>query len=291
MGTTQRDGVRIRTRHLIWAIIFWWLLMIVAYFITTLRIDHLKNSLQDSGLQIIQELSNHVRIPLLERDAQAIRALLVDAGKKANVVYASVADHKNEIIAFAGGEQKLPVTKESARKFEQITFWEGNIANHSKIVSFASDIAYSGTKIGEIYLALPTTKAEKIRNQFKYLAIFSFLVFLFFIFLMRLRSIVAIPVKLQNYFRRGHQADTNPQPSLVTCPLCGTQKPFSSEVFNHSHHEGILSIKASQSDPKTGRPADSKGIDLSELAKRGDFFSIKRRVILRCAEIIQKLTA
>jgi hypothetical protein len=137
--------------------------MTVAYFITTLRIDHLKNSLQDSGFQIIQELSNHVRVPLLERDAQAIRALLVDAAKKANVVYASVADHKNEIIAFAGGEQKLPVTKETARKIEQITFWEGSIENHSKIVSFASDITYSGTKIGEIYLALPTTKAEKIR--------------------------------------------------------------------------------------------------------------------------------
>ena len=58
MGTIQREGVRIKTRHLVLAIIGWWVLMAVAYFITTLRIDQFKNSLQDSGIKIVQELSN-----------------------------------------------------------------------------------------------------------------------------------------------------------------------------------------------------------------------------------------
>ena len=58
MGTIQREGVRIKTRHLVLAISGWWVLMAVAYFITTLRIDQFKNSLQDSGIKIVQELSN-----------------------------------------------------------------------------------------------------------------------------------------------------------------------------------------------------------------------------------------
>lgn len=291
MDTTRRRWVRLSTRHLLLGLIVWWALMAVAYFITTLRIDHVKNSLQDSGIKIIQELSNHVRVPLLERDTQAIRAILVDASKKANVVYGSVADHQNEIVAFAGGEQFLPFKNEAARKIEEITFWEGGIANPNKIVSFASDITYSGTKIGEIYLVLPATQVGKIRNQFNNAAIFSCLIFLFFIVILRFRSIVAIPVKLTTYFQRRPQSDPIPQPSVVTCPLCGTQKPFRPEIFNHTHPEGILGIKVSTPGLKAGVAVHSKAIDLSELAKREDYLWIKRQVILRCAEIIQKLTA
>lgn len=291
MDTTQRKWVGLNVRYLILGLIVWWVLMAAAYFITTFRIDHVKNSLRDSGIKIIKELSNHVRVPLLERDAQSIRALLVDAVKKANLIYASVTDHQNEIIAFAGGEQLLPLTNDAAQSIEEITFWEGGIAKHHKIASFTSGITYSGTKIGEIYVVLPVTGVEKIRNQFKSAAIFSFLVFLLFIFVLRFRSIVAIPVKLITYFRHRPQTDTNPPPSRVTCPLCGTQKPFSSWIFNPSQPEGILGIKASTPGPKAGGPVHSKGIDLSELAKMEDFLWIKRRVILRCAEIIQKLTA
>ena len=290
MGKTQRKWVRINTRHLIWGIIAWWVLMAVAYFITTLRIEHLEYSLQDSGFNIIQELSNHVRVPLLERDAQAIRTLLVDAAKKAHVVYASVADHQNEIIAFAGGQQILPVADDAERKIVRITFWEGGIANHNQIVSFASDVNYSGTKIGEIYLALPAAEAEKIRNQFKNIAIYSILVLLLFIFLLRFRSIVAFPVKLRTYFRPSPRVDSKPETSLVTCAMCGTQKRFYSEIFNHSHPDGIMRKKASTRGSKAGWPADSKGINLAELAKREDLLWVKRQVILRCAEIIQKLT-
>ena len=291
MGTTQRDGVRIKTRHLVLGISAWWVLMAVAYFITTFRIDQFKNNLQDSGIKIVQELSNHVRVPLLERDAQAIRTLLVDAAKKANVVYASVADHQNEIIAFLGGEQARPATDKAIRKIDQIMFWEGGTANHNKIVSFASEITYSGTKIGEIYIALPAAGAELIRNQFRNIAIYSVLILLLFIFFVRFRSIVTFPLNLKTYFQRSPQINTKPEPSLFNCPMCGAQERLYSEVFNPSQPERMIGKKASKPGSKAGWPANSKGIDLTELANREDFLWIKRQVILRCAEIIQKLTA
>jgi hypothetical protein len=265
--------------------------MAVAYFITTLRIEYVKNSLQDSGIKIIQELSNHVRVPLLERDAQAIRTLLVDATKRENVVYASVADHQNEIIAFLGGEQARPAGDKATRKIDQIMFWEGGIANHNKIVSFASEIAFSGTKIGEIYIALPAVGVELIRNQFRNLAIFSVLILLLLIFFVRFRSIITFPLNLKTYFRRSPQINTKPEPSLINCPMCGAQKRLYSEVFNPSQPERMIGKKVSKTGSKAGWPANSEGIDLTELANREDLLWVKRQVILRCAEIIQKLTA
>jgi hypothetical protein len=243
--------------------------MAVAYFITTLRIEYVKNSLQDSGIKIIQELSNHVRVPLLERDAQAIRTLLVDATKRENVVYASVADHQNEIIAFLGGEQARPAGDKATRKIDQIMFWEGGIANHNKIVSFASEIAFSGTN----------------------LAIFSVLILLLLIFFVRFRSIITFPLNLKTYFRRSPQINTKPEPSLINCPMCGAQKRLYSEVFNPSQPERMIGKKVSKTGSKAGWPANSEGIDLTELANREDLLWVKRQVILRCAEIIQKLTA
>lgn len=291
MGTIQLEGVRIKTRHLVLAIIGWWVLMAVAYFITTLRIDQFKNSLQDSGIKIVQELSNHVRVPLLERNAQAIRTLLVDAAKKANVAYASVADHQNEIIAFLGGEQARPAADKAARKIDRIMFWEGGLANHNKILSFASEITYSGTNIGEIYIALPAAGAELIRNQFRNIAIYSVLILLLFIFFVRFRSIVTFPLNLKTYFRRRPQFTTKTKPSLINCPMCGAQKRLYAEVFNPSQPEKMIGKKASNPGSKAGWTANSKGIDLTELANREDLLWIRRQAILRCAEIIQKLTA
>jgi len=291
MVTIQREGIRIKTRHLVLVIGGWWALMTVVYFITTLRIDQFQNSLQDSGIKIVQEISNHVRVPLLERNAQAIRTLLVDAAKKANVAYASVADHQNEIIAFLGGEQSRPAEDKAVREIDQIMIWQDGLANHNKILSFASEVTYSETKIGKIYIALPAAGADLIRNQFRNIAIYSVLILLLFIFFVRFRSIVTFPLNLKTYFRRRPQITTNPEPSLINCPMCGAQKRLYAEVFNPSQPKKIIGKMASKLGSRAGRPANSKGIDLTELANRKELLWVRRQVILRCAEIIQKLTA
>jgi len=237
MDTTLRDGLRIKNRHLVWVIIAWWALMVFGYFITTFRVDRFKSSLQDSGIKIVQELSNHVREPLLERDAQAIRTLLVNAAKSVNVIYASVTDHQNEIIAFLSGEQTHPPADEATRKIGQVIFWESGIANHKKIISFASEVTFSGTKIGEIYIALPTAETELIRNQFRNIAIYSVLILLLFIIYARFRGIVTFLLKLKMYFQRRPQTKIKPEPSLINCPVCGAQQRLYSEVYHPSQAE------------------------------------------------------
>ena len=244
MDTILRDEVRIKIRHLVWVVIAWWALMVFGYFITTFRVDRFKSSLQDSGIKIVQELSNHVREPLLERDAQAIRTLLVNAAKSMNVIYASVTDHQNEIIAFLSGEQTRPPEDEATRKSGQVIFWEGGIENYKKIINFASEITFSGTKIGDIYIALPTGETELIRNQFGNIAFYSALILLLFIIYARFRGIVTFLLKLKMYFHRSPQTKLKLEPSLINCPMCGTQQRLYSEVYHPSQAEKKIEKKA-----------------------------------------------
>jgi hypothetical protein len=73
--------------------------------------------------------------------------------------------------------------------------------------------------------------------------------------------------------------------------MCGAQKRLYAEVFNPLQPEKKIVKKASKAGSIAGWTANSKGIDLTELANREDLLWIRRQVILRCAEIIQKLTA
>jgi hypothetical protein len=96
-------------------------------------------------------------------------------------------------------------------------------------------------------------------------------------------------VKLKDFKRTNLVMASIPEKPRVTCPLCGTQKPLSNRVFSRPKLDRLLIIEASKYEPGDGEPADSKGINLSQLAERKDLSWIKRRVISRCTEIIRKL--
>jgi hypothetical protein len=281
-----------RLRHVIISLVVWGVVLGTAYLTTTIRIDRAKSKTRDAGIETIQELSKLVSLPLLDSNAQTIHAMLVYAAKKADIVHASVLDHQNEMVTLTGAEQVMPAKNPAADSGEHVSFWEGELPDHKKIFSFASDVIYSGTKIGRIHIALSTKEPLRIRNQFIIVAVLSFLVLLFLIVAIRyFPGICAIPASLTNIYRRDHGSDVALENSLIKCPLCGVQNPFSREVFKRSNFGRLLIIKASLNRSGAGGDADLKGMRLSDLAKRDDLSWFKRRILLRCAEIIKKLAA
>ena len=77
--------------------------------------------------------------------------------------------------------------------------------------------------------------------------------------------------------------------TCIACPLCGTNKPFSQEVFNDINLERFRIIRSTNSELKPGGSDKSKDIFLSEIVRRKDLGWLKRQVIIRCIEIIKKL--
>ena len=104
--------------------------------------------------------------------------LLNDTAQKKGVVYASVLDHRNKVVAFTGIGQLVPNMTETKRSIEQVLIWEGGFTSHAKILNFASDVNYAGTKIGEILIGLSTSETADPKNQYLIIAVTSFLVLL-----------------------------------------------------------------------------------------------------------------
>jgi len=112
MNSIQRFGNRLNTRYLILGLVIWWLAMLIAYSIFTLRVNHFKGKLRQSGVKIVNEFSSQVSLPLLEKNSLSISKLLTDAANRTDVIYASVVDHRNKVVAFTGTETSLtPVLK------------------------------------------------------------------------------------------------------------------------------------------------------------------------------------
>ena len=169
--------------------------------------------------------------------------------------------------------------------------WEGGFASHAKILNFASDVTYAGTKIGEIFIGLSTPETIQTRKQFLFIAVFSCLILLFLVAAFRYQTIKTFLLKYLNLNPSSAASDPAIQKTPIICPLGGTQHPFSSKLFNQSGVDKFLTSGHSKQISNPGGIADAKRPDLSEPAGKEDPSRIRRQIILRCTEIIKKLTA
>ena len=291
MDLSRLKSADFKWRHLILGIVVWWILIALGYAITVLRIEHVNNSIRESGIHIVNELAKNISVNLLGKDTPAIRRQLMGVSKRKDIIYLAVSDYRDEIVAVAGAQNIKPVRNDSVQTKDQITFWEGQFPSQKKVVSFASDIQYAGTQIGKIYLALSAAKTVRIRNQFVLATAASLLCLLLFMAVLGRQKINVSLWPLKDFLGRRRRVPPEVDNHMIICPMCGTQKTVNSDGFNHSHSYGKSIAKISNPAPNPECQAELKGIDLSEIAKRRDLYWIKRQIILRCADIIQKLTA
>ena len=290
MNSIQRLGNHLNTRYLSVGLAAWWLVMLIVYSVITLRINHRKGELKKSGVEITNEFSQRVSLPLLEKNSQSIHKLLTDAANKTDVIYASVVDHRNKVVAFTGTGHLMPDMTEGASSIEKVSIWEGGFASHSRILNFVSEITYGGTKIGEIFIGLATPESFQAQRQFAIIAVLSSLILLFLVIIFRYQSIKAFLGKYFNLSHSDTKMDLMRIRSGVICPLCGTQNAPSDTLFSQSNIDKFLAIGDPKQGVNTGGIADSSKNNPPKLAKTEDFSWIRRQIILRCTEIIKKLT-
>ncbi len=290
MNPTRIFGNRLNTRHLIVALAVWWLAMLIVYSVIALRIHNHKDRLRESGVAITNEFSKLASLPLLEKNSQSIHRLLTEAANKTDVIYASVVDHRNKVVAFTGTGHLMPDMTEEASSVEKVSMREGGFASHARILTFVSDITYAGTKIGEIFIGLSTPESFKAQKQFAIIAVSSSLLLLLLIITFRYQSIKTF---WQKYFSSNHSnagMDSMTNRSVIICPLCGTHSALSKTLFRPSNIDKFLAIGDSNRGLDNPDIADSPKNNPHKRAKTKDFSWIRRRVILRCTEIIKKLT-
>jgi hypothetical protein len=79
----------------------------------------------------------------------------------------TVVDHRNKVVAFTGVGHLLPDMTGARRSIENVSIWKGEFKNYPKILNFASEITYGGTKIGEFFVGLSATEGlrQSIYNR------------------------------------------------------------------------------------------------------------------------------
>jgi hypothetical protein len=291
MNSIERFGNRLNTRNLIIGLVIWWLVMLIIYSILTLRVNRLKGELRQSGVDITHEFSNLVSLPLLENNSQSIATLLTDAANRTDVIYASVVDHRNKVVAFTGTGHLMPDMTAAARSVDKVSMWEGGFASHARILNFVSDITYAGTKIGEIFIGLSTPEMFQTRKQFIFIAVSSCLILLILVAVFRYQTIKAFMSKYLDFYRSGAASNITENGTLINCPLCGMQQPLSRKLFKQSSLHKFLSTGDWKLESNPGSNTDTKRLAMQEAEKTQDLSWIKRQIILRCTEIINKLAA
>lgn len=259
--------------------------------ITASKISRARKTISKSGVEIARVFSSRVSLPLLELDMPTLSALLSEATSNSDIVYAAIIDHKNNIMAYTNVELIMFTMNERARTVDQVSFWEGDSSDYKRITSFFSDVTYAETKIGEIYLAISAAEIDKFKKRFGFVALSSFTIMLLVIIVLHYKDFRSIGRKLKVAYRaQSDRGGVLAEMTSIACPLCGTNKPFSQEVFQCINLNRFRIIRSTNSELKPGGFYKSKDIFLSEIANRKDLGWLKRQLMVRCIEIIKKLS-
>jgi hypothetical protein len=290
MNFKKKDTGSIKKSRLFLCVAIWWLVIVIGYVIISFKIEKFKNHITQSGVALLHEVTGKTSLPLLERDVTSLRKILQDVEKRPGVLYASIMDHKNKIIAYTDPNQLVPLKSEGVSSSDHVSVWEGSSNRHRRTINFSTDIIYAATRIGKFYLSYSADWINRIRYGFILISISSFIILVFVLTGLYFKGFRPITDALKARYRpKVSFTLAFIENSNMSCPLCGAEQPFSRERFSHINLDKFLIVKSVQDgfNPVGFRPL--KGIRLSEVSNREDLGWLKRQVIFRCTEIIKKL--
>ena len=285
---------KLKIQHIVAGLLIWILILLAAYLIMTFQLNRRNDDTRQRGIAVTQELSDQIRVPLLEKDIPGVQALLRAAHKETDAIYASVSDHGGQIIAYTGAENFVPRTDEGkdSSPSDDVAYLEGLLKSHQKVFRFTADVFFSGTRIGEVVMALSALDADHIRNGFQLAALIGALAFTLLFVAVRFNTRVDRVNRMETKLQAATTADESEARSITTviCPLCGTHKPFSRDVFRRTKFQKLVDVGTSKDTTGINMLVDEDGIDLLALSHRKDLSGLKRQVIRRCLEIVKKLS-
>ena len=270
----------------------WWLVTGAIYAVLHDKVTAVEKSRTQSGIELTAQYAERVGLPLLERDVASIQTLLDQLTRHEMVIFVSVLDHENRLIA-SSGIQKLLVAPESRNApADQVNYAASKLANHDKIVMFQKPVSYGGVKIGRILMITANGVGGGSAYRFLLTAFLGFLLMVLVVGYLNFRSAGARSPGSDQETARHPQLPASGLSSrpYVSCPLCGAKNPITDDLFNSKRHNpqmGSFNLEDSGESIDTNI---AERIACSPASQNQNKYWIKRRVILRCAEIIQKLT-
>jgi hypothetical protein len=291
MDLNKKDAGRIKKYRFFLSMAVWWIVILMAYLVVSFKVERIKNDITQTGVELLQEVSVKISLPLLEHDVTSLGQVLQDVAKIPGVLFSSIIDHNHQMIASTDNNPLTPVHRESVPGSDHVSYWEGVPDSHSSVINFSTDVSYAGTKIGEIFLTFSGHRIHRIKKGFFLITISSFIILAFVLSVLHFRGLNAINEELQTrYLPKISFPLEIPEGSNIVCPLCKGEQPFSRELFTRFNSDTLLIVQPDQDAHNSNQLRSFKGIRLSELSNKKDLLWLKRQMIFRCTEIIKNLT-
>ena len=274
---------RFTLKKFLFSISIWFIICVIMYLIGHAVERNKKKKLVKSGIAVCKDISSQSGLPLLEREFDHLSTLIEQTTKKPGVVFASIIDHKNKIIAYSDQNQFFTLNRKYAQQEDSIKYWRViNLGTHN-VMNFLTPITFSDTRVGEVFISLASQNFDQFYRIVMLFAVLSFLCIILFFGAANYRNaLIWIRKKdMPANNMTDTTADETDEATLFTCPLCRTATPLSNQTCD-GRIESLTVLT---------RYGDFKDtIMLYDLNKFKELGWIKQRIITKCAKIISVLS-
>ena len=286
MTTKLKRAIPLTGKKIILCLIAWFILCTGFYISIHIWESNSRQELIKVGVSISKDISSQSGLPLLEKNIKLLSRIIEKITEKPEVVFASIIDHKNKIIAYTDQKQFFTLNRQKAGVFEDVHYWKISNPNHQKVMNFSSEVTFSGTRVGEVFISLATENIEQLKRSFVFFAVVTLtLILLFFLFgTVKSKDYIpwwkALTTKVRSHKRLLLKDFSD---SEISCPLCGNHENFSLNSFQTPDLEKFPVLKQSS--------GTNNCVLLTDIAKVEELSWLKRVIVVQCTDIINKIVA
>jgi uncharacterized membrane protein affecting hemolysin expression len=261
----------------------WFIVCLLIYLIGHAVEHNKEKKLVKSGIAVCKDISSQSGLPLLEREFDHLSTLIEQTTKKPGVVFASIIDHKNKIIAYSDQNQFFTLHRKYAQQEDSIKYWRVISLETHNVMNFLTPITFSDTRVGEVFISIATQNFDQFYRIVMLFAVLSVLCIILFFGAANYQNAL---IWLQKKDIPGNnmtdiKADETDDAALFTCPLCQTATRFSDQTCDG--RIASLTVLTRYGNPE-------KTIMLYDLNKFEELGWIKQRIINKCAKIISVIS-
>ena len=180
------EFVRRNRNSMVICIIIWLIVSVAGYLILNSNIKRLNNNFYQYGLSVTQKLADMIGPSLLENNILSLNVAIGEVESSNNLISASILNHENKFVAHTDSNMinKLfkPINNEQYINTIQGVYTKENfLPDNEKIVSFLTNVTFSGINIGKVYLVFSSTHLYSSISKYKALFVYA-IVFSLFLF-------------------------------------------------------------------------------------------------------------
>lgn len=284
MTENAKRPFKLTGKIIIICLVVWFVICSVFYISIHIWEGNRMQKLVKTGVSISKDISSQSGLPLLEKNITLLSRLIETIKQRPEVVFASIIDHKNKIIAYTDQEQFFTLNKQESGVLDDVHYWRISNLNNQKVMNFSSEVTFSNTRVGEVLISLAVKNDGQLKRLFLFFSVLSLMAIAFFCGIVNYKDLISWCRALKKNKRSPKETFIKDSGySEISCPLCGNPDNFSLKGFQAPDLDKFFILKQ-----YSGTHAS---ILLSDIAKIEELSWLKRLIVAQCTKIINKIAA